>query len=49
MRSYFSAEKTKKLLAGRSLFTGNIMASVLGIVTPFCSCSAFQKNQNKRN
>jgi len=40
MRSYFSAEKTKKLLAGRSLFTGNIMASVLGIVTPFCSCSA---------
>lgn len=40
MRSYFSAEKTKKMLAGRSLFTGNIMASVLGIVTPFCSCSA---------
>lgn len=40
IRSYFSPEKTKKLLAGRSLFTGNIMASVLGIVTPFCSCSA---------
>jgi len=40
IRSYFSPEKTKKMLAGRSLFTGNIMASVLGIVTPFCSCSA---------
>lgn len=40
LRSYFSPEKTRKMLAGRSLFTGNIMASVLGIVTPFCSCSA---------
>lgn len=40
IRSYFSAEKTRKLLEGKSLFTGNIMAAVLGIVTPFCSCSA---------
>jgi uncharacterized membrane protein YraQ (UPF0718 family) len=40
IRSYFSAEKTKKLLEGKSLFTGNILAAVLGIVTPFCSCSA---------
>lgn len=40
LRSYFSPEKTRKMLAGRSLFTGNIMASILGIVTPFCSCSA---------
>jgi uncharacterized membrane protein YraQ (UPF0718 family) len=40
IRSYFSPEKTRKMLAGRSLFTGNIMASVLGILTPFCSCSA---------
>ncbi len=40
IRSYFSAEKTKKFLEGKSLFTGNIMAALLGIVTPFCSCSA---------
>lgn len=40
IRSYFSPEKTKKALEGKSLFTGNIMASLLGIVTPFCSCSA---------
>lgn len=40
VRSYFSAEKTRDLLAGKSLFTGNVMASLLGVVTPFCSCSA---------
>ncbi len=40
IRSWFSPEKTRKALEGKSLFTGNIMASVLGIVTPFCSCSA---------
>lgn len=40
LRSYFSAEKTRKALEGKSLFTGNVLASILGIVTPFCSCSA---------
>lgn len=40
VRSYFSPEKTRKALEGKSLFTGNILASMLGIVTPFCSCSA---------
>jgi uncharacterized membrane protein YraQ (UPF0718 family) len=40
IRSYFSPEKTRKILAGKSLLTGNILASMLGIVTPFCSCSA---------
>jgi uncharacterized membrane protein YraQ (UPF0718 family) len=40
IRSYFSAERTRKMLEGKSLFTGNVMASALGIVTPFCSCSA---------
>ena len=40
IRSYFSPEKTRKALQGKSLFSGNIMASLLGIVTPFCSCSA---------
>ena len=40
VRTYFSPERTRKLLGGKSLFTGNILASMLGIVTPFCSCSA---------
>ncbi len=40
LRSYFTTEKTRKALEGKSLFTGNVLASFLGIVTPFCSCSA---------
>ena len=40
IRSYFSPERTRKALEGKSLFTGNVMASFLGVVTPFCSCSA---------
>lgn len=40
IRSYFSAEKTRDMLAGKPLFVGNVFASLLGIVTPFCSCSA---------
>lgn len=40
IRSYFSAEKTRKYLEGKPLFVGNILASLLGVVTPFCSCSA---------
>lgn len=40
IRSWFSPEKTRKALEGKPLFVGNIMAASLGIVTPFCSCSA---------
>ena len=40
IRSYFPPEKTKKILAHKKEFIGNIMAALLGIVTPFCSCSA---------
>ena len=40
IRTYFSPEKTRKALEGKSLFAGNVLASLLGIVTPFCSCSA---------
>lgn len=40
VRTYFSPERTRKALEGKSLFTGNVMAASLGIVTPFCSCSA---------
>jgi uncharacterized membrane protein YraQ (UPF0718 family) len=40
VRSFFSPERTRQILGKRSPFLGNIFASVLGIVTPFCSCSA---------
>jgi uncharacterized membrane protein YraQ (UPF0718 family) len=40
VRSFFSAEKTRALLAGRREGIGNVLAACLGIVTPFCSCSA---------
>lgn len=40
IRSYFSPERTRQLLGKRSLLAGNVLASLLGIVTPFCSCSA---------
>lgn len=40
IRSYFSPERTRKILGGKKLFAGNVLASMLGIVTPFCSCSA---------
>ncbi|MFZ3172202.1 MAG: permease [Carboxydocellales bacterium] len=40
IRSFFPPEKTKKLLSHRRQFYGNISAALLGVVTPFCSCSA---------
>ncbi len=40
IRTYFSPERTRRILEGKSHFVGNIMAASLGIVTPFCSCSA---------
>lgn len=40
IRSFFTQERTRKYLAGRREFAGNGMAALLGIVTPFCSCSA---------
>jgi uncharacterized membrane protein YraQ (UPF0718 family) len=40
VRSFFTPEKTRDMLTGKSEFAGNILAALLGIVTPFCSCSA---------
>ncbi|MCB8955808.1 MAG: permease [Nocardioides sp.] len=39
-RSYMSVERTRALLGGRREGVGNVMAAGLGVVTPFCSCSA---------
>ena len=40
LRSFFTPERTRMILAGRSESGGNVLAALLGIVTPFCSCSA---------
>ena len=40
VRSYFPPERTKRILSHKREFIGNILAALLGIVTPFCSCSA---------
>jgi hypothetical protein len=40
VNSWFTPERTRALLAGRTEGAANVMAAALGIVTPFCSCSA---------
>jgi uncharacterized protein len=40
IRTFFSPERTRMLLGGKREGVGNVLASLLGIVTPFCSCSA---------
>lgn len=40
IRSYFPPEKTRKILSYRRQYFGNVVAALLGTVTPFCSCSA---------
>jgi len=40
IRTFFTPERTRQILAGRNEAVGNVLAALLGIVTPFCSCSA---------
>jgi hypothetical protein len=40
VRSYFTPERARRILAGKREAAGNVFAALLGIVTPFCSCSA---------
>ncbi|MDP2183677.1 MAG: permease [Actinomycetota bacterium] len=40
IRSYFPPERTKGYLSHSRLYVGNVLAASLGVVTPFCSCSA---------
>jgi uncharacterized protein len=40
VRSFFTPERTRQMLAGKRESAGNVLAALLGIVTPFCSCSA---------
>ena len=39
-RSFFTPERTRRILAGKRESVGNVLAALLGVVTPFCSCSA---------
>ena len=39
-RSYISPAKVRQLVSGRNEYIGNVLAALLGIITPFCSCSA---------
>jgi uncharacterized protein len=40
VRSFFTPERTRAILAGKRESIGNVLAALLGTVTPFCSCSA---------
>ncbi len=40
VRSFFTPERTRRILAGQRESAGTVLAGLLGIVTPFCSCSA---------
>ena len=40
VQTFFAPERTRALLSGRRAGVGNVLAALLGIVTPFCSCSA---------
>lgn len=40
VRTFFSVERTRQLLGGKRQGVGNVLAALLGVVTPFCSCSA---------
>jgi uncharacterized membrane protein YraQ (UPF0718 family) len=40
VRTYITPQKVKKWVAGRPEGVGNVVAALLGIPTPFCSCSA---------
>jgi uncharacterized membrane protein YraQ (UPF0718 family) len=40
IRTFFTPQTTRRILAGKRETAGNVLAAGLGIVTPFCSCSA---------
>ena len=40
VRTFFTPARTRRILSGKRESAGNVLAAMLGIVTPFCSCSA---------
>lgn len=39
-RSFFTPEQARAVLGGKREGIGNVLAASLGVITPFCSCSA---------
>jgi uncharacterized protein len=39
-RSYISPFRVRQIISGRNEYLGNVLAALLGTITPFCSCSA---------
>ena len=48
IRSYFTPERTRRILTGRRESAGNVLAALLGVVTPFCSCSRASSRSCRR-
>jgi uncharacterized membrane protein YraQ (UPF0718 family) len=40
IRSFFTPQRTRRILSGHRQFAGHVLAALLGVVTPFCTCSA---------
>ena len=40
VNTFFTPERTRRILAGKKEAAGNVLAALLGVATPFCSCSA---------
>ena len=40
IRSFFTPQRTRRILSGHRQFVGHVLAALLGVVTPFCTCSA---------
>jgi len=40
VQSFFPPERTRKILGRFNGFTSNVLAALLGTITPFCSCSS---------
>jgi uncharacterized membrane protein YraQ (UPF0718 family) len=38
VRSFFTPERARAILSGQRESVGNVLAALLGVVTPFCSC-----------
>src|SRR3989339_1681427 len=40
IRSFLPPEKIRSILSSEKKYFGNVLAAILGIITPFCTCSA---------
>src|ERR1035437_6518083 len=45
IRSYLPPEKIRSILSHKNKYVGNVLASLLGIITPFCSCSRSEERR----